>query len=90
MEYYLQTDNKDIQTFEYFASETRSYDNDIHVIEISAYLVMQVKFRDSIQDYIGLQEKHLKLQDKHLELQDKYLALLKEIIESKDGKELKK
>ena len=35
-EFWLQTDNKDIQTFEYFATETECYDDDIHVIDIQA------------------------------------------------------
>ena len=35
-EFYLHSDQKDIQTYEYFASETEQYDDDIHVIEKSA------------------------------------------------------
>lgn len=45
MEYFLQADQKDIQTFEYFASETQNYDDDIHVIEMTAFTELQEKYR---------------------------------------------
>ena len=36
-EFFIQPDKKDIQTYEYFATECRQYDDDIHAIEKNAY-----------------------------------------------------
>ena len=40
-EFWIQADKKDVQTFEYLASDTEQYEDDIHVIEYEAYAEMK-------------------------------------------------
>ena len=47
--FYLQADNKDIQTFEYFASDTPCYDNDIKVIELTPLTKAAPEMLDALE-----------------------------------------
>lgn len=48
-EFWLQADKKDIQTFEYLASDTPCYDDDIHVIEKSYADELERKLKVAVE-----------------------------------------
>ena len=47
--FWLQADNKDIQTFEYFASEEQSYDDDIKVVELTPLIAAAPEMLEALE-----------------------------------------